>query len=74
MEHGGEFFSPKRMTKINQWREQDDGGVGGYRIHLSPQIHQEYTIKHRSAYRTPAESVQEYLSSRREYIEPHKTQ
>ena len=30
MEHGGEFFSPKRMTKINQWREQDDGGVGGY--------------------------------------------
>ena len=34
--------------------------MGG--VHLSPQIHQEYTFKCRSACRTPAESIQEYLT------------
>ena len=29
---------------------------------------------HRNVYRTPAESRQEYLTSRKEYIEPCKTQ
>ena len=29
--------------------EQDGGGVGGRGVHLSPQIHQEYTFRHRSA-------------------------
>ena len=42
-------------------------------VHLSPRIHQEYTSRHRSACRTPAESGQEYLTSRKEYIEPRKT-
>ena len=36
--------------------EQDGGGVGGRGVHLSPWIHQEYTLRHRSACRTPAES------------------
>ena len=40
---------------------------------LSPQIHQEYTFRHRSACRTPAESGQEYPTSGKEYIEPRKT-
>ena len=50
--------------------EQDGRGVGGHGVHLSPQIHQEYTFRHRSACRTPAESGQEYLTSGKEYIEP----
>ena len=54
--------------------EQDGRGVGGRGVHLSSRIHQEYTFRHRSACRTPAESRQEYLTSRKEYIEPHKTQ
>ena len=53
--------------------EQDGGGVGGRGVHLSPQIHQEYTFRHRGACRTPAESGQEYLTSGKEYIEPCKT-
>ena len=36
-------------------------------------IHQEYTFRHRSACRTPAESGQEYLTGGKEYIEPCKT-
>ena len=48
--------------------EQDGRGVGGHGVHLSPQIHQEYTFRHRSACRTPAESGQEYLTSRKEYM------
>ena len=42
--------------------------------YISPQIHEEYTFRHRSACRTPAVSGQEYLTSRKEYIEPHKIQ
>jgi len=54
-------------------RKQDGGGVGGRGVHLSPCIHQEYTFRHRSACRTSAESRQEYLTSRKEYIEPCTT-
>ena len=32
------------------------------------------TFRHRNTCRTPAESKQEYLNTRKEYIEPHKTQ
>ena len=42
--------------------------------YLSPWIHQEYTFRHRNACRTPAECEQEYLTSRKEYIDPRKTQ
>ena len=49
-------------------------GVGGHQIHLSPQMHQEYTFKHKSACRTPTESAHEYMASRKEYIGPCKTQ
>ena len=53
-------------------REQDGGGEGGCGAHLSPQIHQEYTFRHRGACRTPAESGQD-LTNRKEYIDPRKT-
>ena len=53
--------------------EQDGGGVGGHGVHLSPWIHQEHTLRHRSACRTPAESGQEDLTSRKENKEPRKT-
>ena len=38
----------------------------------SPRIHQEYTFRHKSACRTPAESRREYLTSGKEHIEPCK--
>ena len=53
--------------------QQDGRGVGGCGVHLSPQIHQEYTFRQRSVCRTPAESGQEYLTSGKEYIEPCKS-
>ena len=53
-------------------REQAGRGVSGCE-HLSTQIHQIYTFRHRSACRTPAESGQEYLTSRKECIELCKT-
>ena len=53
---------------------EQDSGVGGRGVHLSPQIHQEYTFRHRSACRTPAESRQEYLTSGKAHIEPPQTQ
>ena len=64
------------MLKYNNlsFGEQDGRGVGGRGGHLSPRIHQEYTFRHRSACRTPAESGQECLTSRKECIEPRKTQ
>ena len=61
------------VLKNYSGREQDGGGVGGPGVHLSPQIYQEYTFRHRSACRTPAESRQEDLTSGKEYIEPRKT-
>ena len=42
--------------------------------YISPWTHQEYTFRHRSAYGTPAESLQEDLTSGKAYIEPRKTQ
>ena len=50
--------------------EQDGRGVGGRGEHLSPWMHQEYTFRHRSACRTPAESGQECLARGKEYIDP----
>ena len=75
-------FTPQKQenTKNHGFRnkktrgKQDDRGVGGCGVHLSPWIHQEYTFKHRSACRTPAEHRQEDLISGKEYIEPRKTQ
>ena len=64
----------RQLIKNVKAREQDHGGVGGHGVHLSPQIHQEYTFRHRSACRTPAERGQDYLTSRKEYIKPCKTQ
>jgi len=49
-------------------------GVAGHGIHLSPWMHQEYTFRHRSACRIPAESGQEYMTSRKECIDPRKIQ
>ena len=62
-----------RIKKIHEG-EQDGRGVGGHGVHLSPQIHEEYIFRHRSAYRTTAERRQEYLTSGKEYMEPRKTQ
>ena len=42
-------------------------------MHLSPLIHQEYTSRHRRACTAPAESGQEDLTSRKEYIYSRKT-
>ena len=42
-------------SRIKVGEEQDGRGVGGCGVHLSPWIHQEYTFRHRSACRTPAE-------------------
>ena len=55
-------------------RPNDGRGVGGCVVHLSPWIHQEYTFGHRNARRTPSESGQGYLTSRKEYIELRRTQ
>ena len=54
--------------------EQDGRGVGRRGVHPSPRIHQEYTFRHRSACRTPAESRQAYLTSGKEHTETRKTQ
>ena len=67
--HWSKWPSFKSLPKI----EQDGGGVGGHGVHLSPQTHQKYTFRHRSACRTPAESREEYLTSGKEYIDLHKT-
>ena len=54
--------------------EQDGGGVGERGVHLSPQIHQEYTFTHTNACGTPAESRQEYLTCGKEHTEQRKKQ
>ena len=56
----------KAAEKRVKLREKDGGGVGEHGVHLSPQIHQEYTFRHRSACKTPAESGQEYVTSGKE--------
>ena len=60
-------------SKSCTYGEQDGRGVDRSGLHLSPQIHEEYTFRHRSGCRTSAESRQEYLTSGKEYIEPRKT-
>ena len=70
---GKKKLSISEKGKKKPGGEQDGRGVGGHGVHLSPWIHQEHTFRHRSAWRTPAESGQEDLSSGKEYIEPHKT-
>ena len=45
----------------------EGGAVAGRGVHLFPRIHQEYTFRHRSACRPPAESRQEDLTSVKEY-------
>ena len=65
--------STKYLNQKSCQREQDGRGVGGRGVHLSPRIPQEYTFRHRSACRRPAKSGQEHLTSRKEYIKPHKT-
>ena len=69
----GTFHARMGTIKDRKKRTEDGGGVGGRGLYLSPQIHQEYTFRYRSACRTPAESRQEYLTSGKEYIEPCKT-
>ena len=66
------FLQEKTPIKICPWREQDGGGVGGCGVHLSPQIYQEYNLRHVSASRTPAKSGQEYLTSGKENIDHAK--
>ena len=58
----------EELIKTLTLREQDGRGVGGHGVHLSPQVHQEYTFRHRRACRTPAESGQEDLTSGKEYM------
>ena len=67
-------FSFERLSNRKFLEEKDGGRVGGCGVHLSPWIHQEYPFRHRTACRTPAKSRQEYLTSRKEYIESCKTQ
>ena len=69
------LFPPKCQQNSQKvyYRGQDGGGVGGSGVHLSPWIHQEYAFRHTSACRAPAESGQKYLTSGKEYPEPHKT-
>ena len=57
----------------HQVGEQDGREVGGCGVHLSSQIYQEYTFRHRRPCRTPVESGQEYLTRGKEYTEPCKT-
>ena len=63
-----------RHTEKQEREGQDGRGVGGCGEHLSPRIHQEYTFRHRSACRTPAESGQGYPTRGKENTEPFKTQ
>ena len=46
----------KTRSQRNHRGEQDGGGVRGCGVYLSTWIRQEYTFRHRSACRTPAES------------------
>jgi len=66
--------SERAGLKLSIRGEQDDRGVGRPGVHLSLCVHQEYTLRYRSACRTPAENRQEYLTNGKEYIEPGKTQ
>ena len=60
--------------KLNIQKEQDGIGVDGSGVQLSPRIHQEDAFRHRSSFRTFAETRQENLTRGKEYREPHKIQ
>ena len=68
------------IQKCQRWRETFQGRIRNQRsrwtwsVSLFSQMHQEHTFRQTSACRTAAESGQEYPTSEREYIEPHKTQ
>ena len=62
------FVSYKYLNVETRWRRNR----WTWSTPLSP--NQEYTFRHRSTCRIPAESEQEYLNTRKEYIEPSKTQ
>ena len=72
------LFGKEAMTNLDRILKnrgkQDGGGVGGRGVHLSPQTHQEYTFRHRSACRTSADSRQENLTSGKEYTQAHNPQ
>ena len=68
------LFCLENLIQKHYREEQDGRGVDGCGVHLSPRIHQEYNFRPRNAFRTPAEAGQEYLTSGKEYMEPHKTQ
>ena len=65
----GIFLGLKRKIRgrTRWWRN------GGHGVYLSPWIHQKYTVRHRSACKTPAESGQECLTRGKEYIQPLTT-
>ena len=52
------FLEKLRVNGLKSKGEgfKDGRGVGGCGVHFSTQIHEEYTFRHRSACRTPAES------------------
>ena len=43
----GTTYMWNQKNKNKKGTEQDGGGVGGCEVHLSSQIHQEYTFRHR---------------------------
>ena len=59
---------PDTKTRQRQYKKTENKMAGCMWITFLSTIPQEYTFRHRSAYRTPAESVQAYLTSRTEYI------
>ena len=62
----GKFGNPMDVCSNTVLVEIQDGrGVDGCGAHLSPWIHWQYTSRHWRSYRTPAESRQEYLSTRK---------
>ena len=57
-----------KVVKKYKQEEENGRGVGGHGVYLSPWIHQEYTFRQRGSCKTPTESVQQYLTTGKEYI------
>ena len=64
MQLGIKNNNKKTPIKIQGEDQERQNGreVGGHGVNLFPWIYQEYTFRHRSTCRTPAESIQEYLT------------
>ena len=63
-----------QRTKIkNTGERRDVESVSGHELHLSPQMQKECIFIHRRSHRAPAESWQESLATRKEYMDTHKT-